>query len=405
MHLSIIGITDESKPIFSSQVMELLKADGVRFAGGERHRELVAEQLPAAACWTNITVPLAPFLQEMKMSGGRWVVFASGDPLFFGIGNTLHREFPDALIEVFPIFNSLQLLAHRLLLPYGIASVVTLTGRPWQALDKALIDNQGLIAVLTDKVKTPSTIAQRMLTFGYANYTMFLGERLGGNEERVRELSLEEALTADFIHPNCLYLQQTVTRSIRQGIPDSDFQTLEGRPKMMTKMAIRLASLAAMDIRSQSVFWDVGACTGSISIEAKLMNPMLDVHSFEVREESATIVAANACKFGTPLTYYGGDFGVADISTIPKPDAVFLGGYGGKMEQILDKIHAVLADGGVIGFNAVSETSLNQFTQWAASNGYQQQSSSTITVDEHNPITVLTVKKTKAQRHGVTEEH
>ena len=54
---------------------------------------------------------------------------------------------------------------------------------------------------------------------------------------------------------------------------------------MMTKMAVRLASLAAMDIRNRSVLWDVGACTGSISIEAKLMNPLLDVHSFEVREE------------------------------------------------------------------------------------------------------------------------
>lgn len=378
---------------------------GVRFAGGERHRELVRDKLPANACWTNITVPLAPFLQEMKMSGGRWVVFASGDPLFFGIGNTLCREFPDAFIEVFPTFNSLQMLAHRLLLPYGTASVVTLTGRPWQALDKALIDNQRLIAVLTDKVKTPNAIAQRMLAFGYNSYTMLLGERLGGPDERVRTLTLEEALDTDFVHPNCLYLQQVATRSIRLGIPDSEFQTLEGRPKMMTKMAVRMASLAAMDIRSRNVLWDVGACTGSISVEAKLMNPMLDVHSFEVRGECEAIVAANARKFGAPLTYHAGDFGVTNIGAIPKPDAVFLGGYGGKMEHMLDKIHVALADGGVIGFNAVSETSLKQFAEWAAANGYLQQSSSTIKVDEHNPITVLTVKKTKAQRHGVPEEH
>jgi precorrin-6B C5,15-methyltransferase / cobalt-precorrin-6B C5,C15-methyltransferase len=393
MHLCIIGISDESTPIFSSEVKERLVGDGVRFAGGERHRELVEAQLPANASWTNITVPLAPFLQELRERDGVWVVFASGDPLFFGIGNTLRREFPDAPIEVFPTFNSLQLLAHRLLLPYGTASVVTLTGRPWQALDKALIDNQKLIAVLTDKVKTPRTIAQRMLDFGYSSYTMLLGEKLGGADERVRALSLEEALTANFAHPNCLYLQQNATRLIRQGIPDAEFQTLEGRPRMMTKMAVRLASLAAMDIRNHSVLWDVGACTGSISIEAKLMNPLLDVHSFEVREESAAIVAANARKFGAPLTYHGGDFGVADISAISKPDAVFLGGYGGKMELLLNKIDAALADGGVIGFNAVSDTSLRQFVGWAAANGYQQQSSSTIKVDEHNAIMVVVVSK------------
>ena len=90
---------------------------------------------------------------------------------------------------------------------------------------------------------------------------------------------------------------------------------------------------------------------------------------------------------------YGGDFGGADISAIPKPDAVFLGGYGGKMEQLLDKVNTVLADGGIIGFNAVSDTSLGQFAAWAESNGYQQQPSSTIKVDEHNAITVVVVSK------------
>jgi len=365
------------------------------FAGGERHYELVRSQLPTTHSWTNITVPLKPFLTTLRETAGRWVVFASGDPLFFGIGNTLKREFPDAELLVYPTFNSLQQLAHRLNLPYGTARVVTLTGRPWAAFDKALIDGEPLIALLTDKVKTPATIAQRMVRFGYTSYTLHLGERLGGNRERIRTLSIDEAADSDFTHPNCIYLERLTSRVHQQGIADNEFDLLDGRPNMITKMPIRLASLAAIAIKQRSVFWDVGACTGSISVEAKLMQPLLDVHSFEIRQGSDTLVLGNAKRFGTPLSFYQGDFGNTDVTSLPRPDAVFLGGYGGRMEAILDKIDRYLLDSGVVGFNAVSDTSRQRFTVWAQLNGYTLLSTSTMQVDEHNPITILAIQKNK----------
>lgn len=365
------------------------------FAGGERHYELVKSQLPTTHSWTNITVPLKPFLSSLRETAGRWVVFASGDPLFFGIGNTLKREFPDAELLVYPTFNSLQQLAHRLNLPYGTARVVTLTGRPWAAFDKVLIDGEPLIALLTDKVKTPATIAQRMVRFGYTSYTLHLGERLGGNRERIRTLSIDEAADSDFTHPNCIYLERLTSRVHQQGIADNEFDLLDGRPNMITKMPIRLASLAAIAIKQRSIFWDVGACTGSISVEAKLMQPLLDVHSFEIRQGSDTLVLGNAKRFGTPLSFYQGDFGNTDVTSLPRPDAVFLGGYGGRMEAILDKIDHYLLDSGIIGFNAVSDTSRQRFIMWAQLNGYTLLSTSTMQVDEHNPITILTIQKNK----------
>lgn len=394
MQITIIGISDEQAPHLGREVMELI-GRGIQFAGGERHFELVRDLLPDAGVWTNITVPLEPFLREMRGKGGSWIVFASGDPLFFGIGNTLKREFPDASFSVYPGFNNLQLLAHRMLLPYGTARVVTLTGRPWGALDKALIDGEALIGVLTDKVRTPAVIAERLIQFGYDCYSMVLGERLGGESERVRILSLSEALTVDYAHPNSLYLVQHEHRIIRRGIPDSEFYTLNGRPNMMTKMVVRLASLSAMELHTRSVFWDVGACTGSISVEAKLLNPLMEVHAFEVRKEGEELVLRNARKFGTPLTYHDGDFGCTDVSVIPQPDALFLGGYGGVMEQILSKVDGLLAEGGVVGFNAVSESSREQFLAWGTMHGYSLHSSISVQVDSHNPIAVMAMIKPK----------
>ena len=135
------------------------------------------------------------------------VIIASGDPLFFGFANTLKREFPDAEIVLYPTFNSLQMLAHRLVMPYHDMRIVSLTGRPWHEFDRALIEGATKIGVLTDKEHTPATIAQRMLEYGYNDYTMHIGEHLGNpTTERISVLSLKEAAREEFSMPNCLIL-------------------------------------------------------------------------------------------------------------------------------------------------------------------------------------------------------
>ena len=162
MKFIVIGITDNPQPVFLPEVLETIKAGKV-FSGGKRHHEIVAPFLPANAQWIDITVPLNAVFKQYH---DELVVFASGDPLFFGFANTLQREFPGAELKVYPTFNSLQLLAHRLVMPYHDMRIVSLTGRPWQEFDRALIERVPKIGVLTDKEHTPAAIAQRMLDYG-----------------------------------------------------------------------------------------------------------------------------------------------------------------------------------------------------------------------------------------------
>ena len=147
----VIGISDERRLRFPAEVERII-ASGRVFSGGRRHREIVRTMLPDEATWIDITVPLDDvFLQYEEHQ--EIVVFASGDPLFFGFANTLQRVFPDAQTVTFPSFNSLQMLAHRLEMPYNEMSVVSLTGRPWDDFDAALIEGRPLIGVLTDREK------------------------------------------------------------------------------------------------------------------------------------------------------------------------------------------------------------------------------------------------------------
>lgn len=381
----IIGLSDSHRQYLQPEAVEHIRSGKV-FSGGKRHHELVRHLLPDDAVWIDITVPLDNVFRQYEQYG-EIIIFASGDPLFYGFANTIKRLYPEMQMKVLPAFNSLQMLAHRLNMAYQDMRAVSLTGRPWDKFDEALICGEQLIGCLTDRNKTPNAIWKRMLDYGYDNYLMYVGENLG-NEERERISIFEEG--NEYENPNCIILKRK--SRIRQGfgIPDSYFHLLNGRSRMITKMPIRLASIAAMELDGKNSFWDIGFCTGSISIEAKLAFPHLHITAFEIREEGKELMEANSRKFHTPgINAVIGDFLTADISRLESPEAVFIGGYGGRMKEMLAKVKTVLAAGGCIVFNSVSEESRTTFIEATTALGMKPEILHTIKVDDNNPITIL----------------
>ena len=427
MRFVVIGITDNPEPWFMPEVLEIIR-NGKVFSGGRRHHEIVAPLLPKDAKWIDITAPLDNVFaqyqsQTSNLKPQTIIVFASGDPLFFGFANTIRRKMPEAEMVVYPTFNALQMLAHRLVMPYHDMRIVSLTGRPWQAFDKALIERAEKIGVLTDREHTPSAIAQRMLDYGYTNYNMSVGEHLGNPSlEKVSTLTLEEVARRDFDHPNCLILNTNDHKLIMNfshnindnscpihgnlysnhifGIPDSAFVLLDGREKMITKMPIRLLTLQALDLPRRHVLWDIGFCTGSVSIEARLLFPYLQIEAFEIRPECEAIIHENARKFGAPgIDIHIGDFLETDITAIPRPDAVFIGGHGGRLKEIMAKVLTVLAPDGVIVFNSVTSPVVSKTTgrpgsrqlwdEACAALHLSQEPPLQIRLNDYNPIEIL----------------
>lgn len=389
----VIGLSDAQEPWLDPKALDAISKAKV-FSGGKRHHEIMKGLLPNDYKWIDITVPLAKVFEQYRETFNSQfiVVFASGDPLFFGFANTILREMPDAEIQLFPSFNSLQTLAHRILMPYQDMRIVSLTGRPWHEFDKALIERAPKMGVLTDnKEHTPNSIAQRMLEYGYDQYIMWVGEHLGNpSEERITKLSLSEAAQQSFGNPNCLILQAENTRPKVFGIPDEQFAILEGRPKMITKAPIRLLSLQALDLYQKHTFWDIGFCTGSVSIEAKLQFPHLQIVSFEVREEGKELMQINSQRFGTPgITTIIGDFLTQDLKSLPRPDAVFIGGHNGQLSLMLERIKQVLLPEGCVVFNSVSQESQQTFKQEASKQGFTLQPSLHIALNDYNPIEII----------------
>lgn len=413
---------DNRSPFFPPEVLEQIRKGKV-FSGGTRHREIVTHLLPANTEWISITVPLDSVFAHYEAVFTRFaetgkdeaiVVFASGDPLFFGFANTIRRKLPEVDILLYPAFNSLQTLAHRLVMPYDDMRTVSLTGRPWQEFDRALMERVPKIGILTDRQHTPATIAARMLEYGYDYYTIYIGEHLGHPEQEcIRRMTPQEATTANFEHPNCLLIVANPTGKITNprednaniptgctpstnfparpfGIPDEQFAHLNGRARMITKAPIRLLTLQALELNRRHVFWDIGFCTGSVSIEARLQFPHLTVISFEIRPEGKELMETNARRFGAPgITMVIGDFLQTDMTSFAHPDAVFIGGHGGHLEEMIEKVKQVLQPGGCIVFNSVSAKSREAFRMGAAQAGLVIGSAVRIALDEYNPIEIM----------------
>lgn len=395
MRFIVIGINDaaqqEALGCRNGELASVIASHRV-FSGGVRHHELVASLLPTSYEWIDIKVPLdAVFARYQDYTEEEIVVFASGDPLFFGFANTIRNRMPEAEIQLYPTFNSLQLLAHQLVMPYQAMRIVSLTGRPWHELDRALIERATQIGVLTDRVHTPATIATRLLDFGFDNYQMAIGERLGNQTlQRIRQCTLEEATQLDYEQPNCLILTCEQPHPRLFGIPDSAFALLDGREKMITKMPIRLLSLSLLDLRERNHFWDIGFCTGSVSIEAKTQFPHLHIEAFEIREAGRQLMEENCRRFHTPgIETHIGDFLEVDLTGLAAPDAVFIGGHGGKLIEIVERVTQKISPKGVIVFNSVSEASQALFREAIQHVGWHIKCESRMSLDDFNPITLF----------------
>ena len=201
----LIGISNHTTPKWSDDALQLIEKSTV-FSGGKRHYQLVKSYLPKHHKWIEISGKMDALIKQYKTIDDSIVVFASGDPFFYGFGNTLQRLMPKAQLKALPYFNSIQLLCHKTQTNYNNLKSISVHGRNWSALDEALINRNELIGVLTDTKKTPAAIAKRLLQYGFDNYSITIGEALDGDTEHIEKLDLSTCTTKIHNALNCVLL-------------------------------------------------------------------------------------------------------------------------------------------------------------------------------------------------------
>lgn len=292
-----------------------------------------------AGCTENRAAAYRPdeVAELLQTSGAENTVLVySGDTGFYS-GASAMIEKLEALgvrARVLPGLSSIQLLAAAL-------------GRPWQGWN--LVSAHGRICdpvaecmqgrptfFLTGGSEDPATLCAQLAAEGFGDVQAVVGQCLGTPEEKIFRGSVKELAAGRFNSLSVLLVEAAEVLPRRApGLPDEAF---ERGDVPMTKQEVRAAVLAKLAVRPEDILWDVGAGTGSVSVELALAAPRGRVYAVECRPEGCALIKANREKFRTRNLVLVEGLAPAALSDLPAPDAVFIGGSKGSLAAIVDAV-------------------------------------------------------------------
>ncbi len=367
----IIGVLDNGVAGLSQQAVEQIRrADLVIGASRtlalfEAEFSKTAQQRDLAAGLTKL--PL--WIEQALAENLKVVVLATGDPMCHGIGRYLLSKLDAASCEVIPNVSTLQLAFARLGLAWQdavICSAHTRDAGEWSAeagpqhgLYPVLqtLRNNRLIALFTSPENSPDRIARMLISAGLADdFTLSVAEALLTSDENViANLSLHDAAERRFADPNVLILQrQNSDHPVLFGLADEGFFQRKPDKGLITKREVRAVSLARLQLRVNSIVWDIGAGSGSVGLEASRLCPQGYVYAIE--KNPADVAIANQNRIEMAATNYRVEHGKAPdlLAEWPDPDAIFFGGSGGELAELITLSLSRIKPGGWLVMNFVT---------------------------------------------------
>lgn len=269
-------------------------------------------------------------------------LIVSGDPLMYSLYKTiLNQEISaDWEMEVIPGIGSMQMLGAAFGETMEDARLVSVHGRSRTPGSVALcVTENPKVFFLCSKEQGPAWLSQIMLDYHLDDVEVFAGANLSYEDQILESGSPAEMAKKEFPSLCVAMIKNPYPRPVTRPcfLSDEDFE--RGRTPM-TKEEIRVLILHKMKIHPDDVIWDIGAGTGSVSVECARQVPFGQVHSVERDEAAVHLIEKNRDKFELDnLFIYQGD-AAERTADLPVPDKVFIGGSGGKLGEIMKNIAA-----------------------------------------------------------------
>ncbi|PPD41152.1 MAG: cobalamin biosynthesis bifunctional protein CbiET [Methylocystis sp.] len=347
--LSIIGVGEDGVEALTPAARALLPQASL-IVGGARHLALIGETAAQRLQWPSPLTEAMPRILAQR--GAPTVVLASGDPFFFGVGELLSRHVARDEMFCIPAPSAFSLAAARLKWSQQECALVSLHGRAFERIAPHLQPHTRIIALSWDE-STPKRLAEYLAGNGMGASRLIVLEHMGGPRERLRETRADAYGFNDVAPLNTVAVEIVAEPGARiiplaPGLPDEWFEN-DGQ---LTKREIRAVTLAALAPRRGENLWDIGAGSGSISIEWMLRHPANRAIAVERDAERAARIARNALTLGVPdLEIVAGSAPQA-LEALSAPDAIFIG--GGANADTIAAAWRALPPGGRIVVNAVT---------------------------------------------------
>lgn len=368
--VTVIGM-GMSKADLTRQHLDMIARADI-LVGGKRH---LADFKTSPAIKKAITKKLTDLVAFIKqeMQSRKIVVLASGDPLFYGIGPRLVASLGARHVKVYPNINSVAAAFARLGEAWQDAPVFSLHGRGnfRDLADK--LAGQAALAVFTDPVNSPARIAGALVKKKISGYDMWVFEQMGTDREKVKRYTLAGAARGKFATPNMVVLKRTAgkkrpTANLCLGTPDHFFAHERG---LITKAEVRTVSLSKLRLARNHVLWDIGAGSGSVSIEASLFITGGRIFAVEKNESRISLIEQNIDTFRvTNLKTVLADF-PRETLRLPAPDRIFIGGGGRSLKAIIKAGAAKLQKNGRMVINTVLMANIETAVKTLEQTGFE----------------------------------
>lgn len=316
------------------ETMTLECAAALKAAGCIIGAKRLLEQLPEG-CTQNRIAAIRPdaILAKIQEQDTDCAVVYSGDTGFYSGTRGLLPLLAEAGITaaVLPGVSSVQLLSARLGRPWQDWNLVSAHGTECGVIGAVTAGKPAFF--LTGGALGPAEICARLTEAGLGALLVTVGENLSYPNEKITAGTAAE-LAAGTYAPLSVLLAEAAPVGRRRctGFPDAAF--LRGDVPM-TKQEVRCAALAKLAVGPADVLWDVGAGTGSVSVELALAAPEGDTFAVECKPEACELIEANRERFSAwNLRLVAGRAPDA-LGELPPPDGVFIGGTRGGMAEIV----------------------------------------------------------------------
>lgn len=262
----------------------------------------------------------------------RIAVLVSGDPGFYSAAASIAEALAAYSPVILPGISSLSCFCSAVGMQWQDVHVLSAHGRSISIASH--VRRHRKTFVLTDG--NISALLESLCRYGFGNLPVWVGERLSYPEERIVKGTAAELCseTWDRLAVFMVFNAQA-SEAVSFGLPDGRF--VRGRVPM-TKRPVRALTMSCLHPAPDSIVWDIGAGTGSVTVEAALAAWKGTVYAVERKPEGAELIRQNALRFGTDNVRVIEGTAPEALEQLPLPDCVFIGGSGGSLGAVLEHL-------------------------------------------------------------------
>lgn len=369
--LHIVGVGPGAREYILPEALKIIEQSDV-LIGGARNLELFSALNKEKLDITNNLEEICRYIKN-NIENKSLSVIVTGDPGLYSIMNYLKARLPGVRMDAVPGVSSLQYLCCKQGMNWEDLYITSLHGREQPDFIEIVKANKK-VGVFTGGETRPDSVCKELLQAGICSLKVTVGENLTYADERIVSGTPQEVAGQSFKSLSVMVIEHhgvleagKVWEFKNSSIPDGMF--IRGKVPM-TKEEVRALSISRLRLMTDSTVLDIGAGTGSVSIECALRCSKGKIYAVEKNPEALELIRQNALKFGAGNMQIIGGQAPDALKGLPEPDRVFIGGSSGNMEALIAWVSEIGRNVRIV-MNAVTPESLYEALRGLEKNEFE----------------------------------